>query len=344
MPMLVRAAAMLALALLSACGNARDGGPAGELPSAMVDCVAAKQGYELRFPEDWFTNDAGIAEPCRFFHPEPFTVDAGTEAAGIAVSVRLNPMSADQVTPSSDGPSAAETVERRATTVSGRAAVRLVTVATEGALRPEGARAVSWFVDASNGTVVATTSEAASAGRFQENVDVLDAMVHSLRLFQPQDCSAAQSAPDPVPQPDLPELVSEIRMQIIQAASACDYSRLAELALAGDSTFSFSFGGGEEPADFWRAAEGSGEAPLRLLVELLDGPFGTRSVDGVTQYLWPSAYAYERWDDVPQVARDHVADVYDEETLARFEQFGSYLGHRVGITGTGDWVFYIAGD
>ena len=179
----VRVAVTLALALLSSCGNAADGGQTASQPSATVSCVAAEQGYELRFPESWFTNDAGIAEPCRYFHPEPFTVEPGTEVTGIAVSVGLDPVSADEGTPPPGESSAAETIERRATTVAGRAAVRRVTVATGGALRPEGTRAVSWFVDAPNGPLVATTSEAASAGRYEDNVDVLDAMVQSLRLF-----------------------------------------------------------------------------------------------------------------------------------------------------------------
>lgn len=344
MPMIVRVALTLALALLSSCGTVRDGDRPGGLPSTTVACVAGAQGYELRFPETWFTNDADIAESCRFFHPAPFTLEPGTEAAGIAVSVRLNPMSADEVIPPPGGSPADETVERRATTVAGRAAVRRVTLATGRALRPEGTRAVSWFVDAPNGTIVATTSEAASAGRYEDNVDVLDAMVQSLRLFQPRDCSAAQSVPEAMPQAELPEHVSAIRKEIIQAATACDYTRLAELALAGDGTFTFSFGGGEGPAQFWREAEATGQEPLRLLVELFSGPFGTRSVDGGTQYVWPSAHAFETWDDVPPVARDHLRSIYDEETLGRFERFGSYLGHRIGITDSGDWIFYVAGD
>jgi len=335
---------MLALVLLSSCGDAGAGDPTTGRRSPTVGCVAAEQGYELRYPENWFKNDAGIAEPCRFFHPEPFTVEAGTEVAGIAVSARLHPASSEQVTPPPGGSPAARTVERRPTTIDGRAAVRVVTLAAGSALRPEGTRAVTWFVDASNGTFVATTSEAASAGRYEDHVEVLDAMVQSLRLFPPQNCSAAQPATDLTPQAELPEPVSSIRMRIIEAATACDYVKLAELAVAGDGTFTFSFGGGEEPAEFWRAAEATGEAPLRLLVELLDRPFGTRSVEGVTQYLWPSAYADERWDDVPPASRDELRGIYDEEALRRFEELGSYAGHRVGITAGGDWIFYVAGD
>jgi len=268
--------------MLSACGDSGEGGitaptsdaPPTTGPSGTASCVAAERGYELDFPQSWFSNDAGIAEPCRFFHPEPFTVIPRTEAPGLAISVRLNPVSFDEVTPPPEGPSSVEVVERRTTTINGRSSVRVETLATGQALLPRGTRAVSWFVDASDGTLVATTSEAASAGRYQDNVEVLDRMMHSLQILEPESsCSAGRSAPRPTPQPELPEAVSAMRMRIIDAARACDYEKLAELALAGDSTFTYSFGDGGQPAAFWREAEAEGRAPLRSLVEILDGPF-----------------------------------------------------------------------
>ena len=185
MPVLARVTAILALALLSVCGKEGAGDSTTNLPSVTVSCVAAEHGYEVRFPEHWFTDNSGIAEPCRYFHPEPFTVETATEGTGVAVTVRLDGVSAEEVTPPGEESSPARTVERRATTVAGRAAVRVVTVTDGAAVRPEGTRAVSWFVDGPNGTIVATTSEAAAAGRYEDNVNVLDAMVQSLRVFEP---------------------------------------------------------------------------------------------------------------------------------------------------------------
>lgn len=63
-----------------------------------------------------------------------------------------------------------------------------------------------------------------------------------------------------------------------------------------------------------------------------------------TQYVWPSAYAYERWDDVPSAEREDLGRLYGDEDLLRFDQFGSYLGERVGITEGGDWTFFVGGD
>ena len=354
---LPRLAAGLVLAgVLTACGDSGERavqaptshpGPttAETAPAGPVRCLAEERGYELEFPESWFANDAGVAEPCRFFHPEPFTLVPGTEAPGLAISVRLNPVSFDQVVPPPEGSSAAEMVERRTTTIDGRSAVRAETVATGQALLPRGTRAVTWFVDASDGTLVATTSEAASAGRYEDNVEVLDGMMQSLHVLERESsCSARRLAPGPTPQPEIPEAVSAMRMRIIEAARACDYEKLAELALAGDSAFTYSFGGEGRPAAFWREAEAHGRPVLRSLVEILDGPFATRSVDGTTQYLWPSAYGVERLENVPPAAREELRRIYGEEELRRFERFGSYVGDRVGITGSGDWTFFVGGD
>ncbi len=202
-----------------------------------------------------------------------------------------------------------------------------------------------WFVDAGDGTLVATTSEAAAAGRYEDNVKVLDAMMRSLHLSERKStCSTGRPAPAPTRRPELPEAVSATRMAIIEAARACDYDKLAQLARAGDSPFTYSFGGGGRPAAFWREAEAAGQAPLRMLVELLDGPAAIREAGGTTQYLWPAAYAFERWEDVPASAREDLRRMYGDDDLRRFEQFGSYVGHRVGITENGDWIFFVGGD
>lgn len=344
----------LVLALgLGACGDSGDDGseppsePAGDttiLPVQTESCEAPEGGYRLEYPTGWFTNDAGIAEPCRFFHPEPFTLRPHTEATGIAISVRLNPVAFDEVVPRREAPMGNEVLERRSTTVDGRQAVRTEMRVKAGGLLPDGTDVVSWFVDAGQGTLVATTSEAAAAGRYEDNVQVLDGMMKSLRLSDLKpDCSADRS-PGPVSQSDLPEAVSTMRMAIIDAARACDYEKLAALALAGDSSFTYSFGGDGSPAAFWRQAEAAGQAPLRTLVELLDGPPATRDTAGTTQYLWPVAYAFERWDDVPPSARQELRRIYGDDDLRRFQQFGSYVGHRVGITESGDWIFFVGGD
>ncbi len=347
------APALVFAVLLSACGDRGDGpataptatGPGSTGSQGTTACVAPERGYRLEFPDSWFTNDSGQSEPCRFFHPEPFSLAPRTEATGVAISVRVNPLPFDQVTPAPGGATASDVLDRRTTTLDGRPALRVETRATGEALLPAGVRGVSWYVDLSPGTLVATTSEAAAAGRHADNVDVLDEMMQSLRVLERSaTCSAGRSSPAPTPQPALPAPVSDTRTAIVDAARKCDYEALARLALGGETDFTYSFGERGQPAAFWKAAESGGRPVMRSLVEVLDTPFDTRNVDGTTQYIWPSAYGFERWEDVPAADREALQQLYGEEDLRRFAQFGAYTGHRVGITENGDWVFFVAGD
>jgi len=336
---------LLLAALLSGCGEGD--GPAPPTTAGApgtTSCEAPERGYRLLFPDTWFVNDPAQAEPCRFFHPEPFSLPEATEATGIAVTVQLNPLPFDQVVLPPEGSRASEVLHRRTTAVDGRRAVRVETRSTGEALARRGVRGVTWFVEASPGTLVATTSEAAAAGRFRDNVGVLDDMVGSLTLLERSACSAARSPNAPAPQPALPPPVAAMRTAVVEAAKQCDYEALARLALDGGSGFSYSFGEQGQPAAFWEAAESGGRPVMRSLVEVLDAPFATRTVEGTTQYLWPSAYGFERWGDVAVADREALRRLYGEEELRRFAGFGSYVGHRVGITESGDWIFFVAGD
>lgn len=118
---------------------------------------------------------------------------------------------------------------------------------------------------------------------------------------------------------------------------------MADLGAAGGQ-FTYSFGLEGAPAQYWQEQEARGEPVLRRLVEVLDLPFATRPVDGSVQYVWPSAFAYERWDEVPADVVASLRRVFSGDELRQFEQFGSYVGYRVGITDGGDWLFFVAGD
>ncbi|MDQ4098319.1 MAG: hypothetical protein M3144_10690, partial [Actinomycetota bacterium] len=241
---------------------------------------------------------------------------------------------------------ASKLLDRREAPVAGNRAVRVETAATGAALLPEGTRGVRYYVDFGPRTLVATTLETAEAGTFRSNTEVLDRMLATLTELDAGDisCSAARLPATVSPAPELPGPVAATRNAILHAAAACDYKALAELALAGEGPFTYSFGDRGAPAEFWQHAEARGEDALATLVELLSLPFATRATDGTMQYLWPSAYAYERWADVPAAHREALRRLYDEDDLRRFQEFGTYSGHRVGITEAGDWLFFVGGD
>lgn len=158
-------------------------------------------------------------------------------------------------------------------------------------------------------------------------------------------CSAAGLDPDVEPQPGLPQAVADIRQQIVTAAVACDYEALE--ALAADGELTYSFGDDGDPSSFWRRREaerGGDLGPLGFLAGILDRPHGVEEHDGTVRYVWPSAFSYPTWSDVPEADRAALEPLYGDDDLESFARFGAYLGHRVVIEEDGTWTAFVAGD
>lgn len=354
-------AGLLTLALLGTACGAGDTGPSpSPTPTAGPDgtatgtpggvaaqtCRTEVDGYAVDYPGDWHVNDPDEDAPCRWFHPEPFDLPEAQDEVGIAIHLSFAPDGFENLRErTDDGPE--EILDEQERTVAGGPALRLETRITEEALLPEGTRTTQWMVDFGARTMVATTTEAARAGEYGENVEVLDGMMRSLRRVDAhsgeQACSAADLPDVPEPQEGLPEPVAETRREIYEAASACDFERLAELVPDG---FTYTFGGGDDPIGHWRGLE-EAEAPrppMLHLAGLLRRPFATREVQSTTHYVWPSAFAYSTWEEVPEEDRAALKPLYDEEDFADFARFGGYVGYRVGIDEDGRWLYFVAGD
>jgi hypothetical protein len=145
-----------------------------------------------------------------------------------------------------------------------------------------------------------------------------------------------------LPEQDLPAAVAEVRQRVFDAAVACDYDTLEQIANEKGEGFSFSFGGATSAADYWRDAEESGPEPkpMRALATILTLPH-TRNEAG--SYAWPSAYDESPTDADWQALVD--AGLYSAETIEQMKTQGTgYLGYRTAITPDGDWQFFIAGD
>ena len=146
-----------------------------------------------------------------------------------------------------------------------------------------------------------------------------------------------------LPEQELPAAVADVRKRVFDAAVACDYDTLEEIALEQGEGFTFSYGGGTDASEYWRDVEETSTEqpkPMRALAAILTMPF-TRNESG--SYAWPTAYdenpTEEAWRDLV------YAGLYTAEEVEQMqEQNTGYLGYRTAITADGDWQFFIAGD
>ncbi len=155
----------------------------------------------------------------------------------------------------------------------------------------------------------------------------------------PSDCSAT-GVPPPAEQASLPAAVAATRAAIIAAATACDLGGLEAL---GGPDLNTSFGGGGfQNLIEWEA---SGRGELGTLVQLFDMPYAVQEFpDNPIYYVWPAAFDYDTWEEIPQADLEALLGIYTQEELDGISLFGSYAGWRVGITEAGEWKFFIAGD
>jgi hypothetical protein len=144
-----------------------------------------------------------------------------------------------------------------------------------------------------------------------------------------------------LPEQDLPSEVADVRRRVFDAAVACDYETLEQIALEQGEGFTFSYGGGASAAEYWRTLEEAGtDEPMRILATILTLPF-TRNESG--SYAWPTAYQESPSEADWQALVD--AGISTREQVDQMKAQGTgYLGYRTAITADGDWQFFVAGD
>jgi hypothetical protein len=146
-----------------------------------------------------------------------------------------------------------------------------------------------------------------------------------------------------LPEQDLPPAVADVRKRVFDAAVACDYDTLEEIALEKGEGFTFSYGADTDASEYWRSVEeGSAEEPkpMRALATILTMPY-TRNESG--SYAWPTAYSESPTEEAWQALVD--AGLYSAEDVELMKTQGTgYLGYRTAITADGDWQFFVAGD
>jgi hypothetical protein len=190
------------------------------------------------------------------------------------------------------------------------------------------------------------TNDAAAPETVIVTETVVETQTETETIQEPQArCSATGAVGTSLPEQDLPEAVVEVRQRIFDAALACDYETLEQIALEKGEGFTFSYGGDMSAAEFWRAreegdAEEAGPAPMRALATILTMPY-TRNEAG--SYAWPTAYSENPTDEAWEALV--VSGLYTREEVDAMRTGGTgYLGYRTAITPDGDWQFFVAGD
>lgn len=161
---------------------------------------------------------------------------------------------------------------------------------------------------------------------------------------EPETTCSASTVRATLPEQDLPEAVASVRQRIFDAAIACDYETLEEIALEEGEGFTFSYGSGTDASEHWRSVEEAGtERPLPMfaLATILTIPH-SRNETG--SYAWPSAYEETPTDEDWQAVVD--AGLYTQAEVEQMKgpESTGYLGYRTAITPDGDWQFFVAGD
>jgi hypothetical protein len=156
-------------------------------------------------------------------------------------------------------------------------------------------------------------------------------------LYPPTTVAYSDDGSDPR---DLTEPVKDKVTRIAEAAVGCNASGLAALA-ADDITTTFGPGSGREDIASWQPDD----ERFGIIGELFNMTHQvTEMQDGSRLYVWPAAFAYDSWDDIPDAAMDELLRLYTQEELDQISLLGSYGGWRVGITESGEWIFFVAGD
>ena len=145
----------------------------------------------------------------------------------------------------------------------------------------------------------------------------------------------------------LPEPVRRMRDLIVEACRSGDIEKLRPLIGTGDQMTQLSLGDIDgDPIAFLKGLSGDGEGQeiLAIMEEVLSA--GYVHVDAGTPqelYVWPYFFALPL-DKLDAKQRVELFKIVTAGDFDGMKQFGAYIFYRVGITPTGQWMFFVAGD
>ena len=160
----------------------------------------------------------------------------------------------------------------------------------------------------------------------------------------------AQTEPIPEISYDLEALPFSTRRMhqlILEATKSGDIEKLRALIGTGDSQTMLSLGGFDgDPIEYLKKEGGdsNGHEILAILEDILEA--GYVHLDKGTDrelYVWPYFFAYplDKLTDPQMVELFRIVTYGDFQDM---KDFGGYIFYRAGITPSGRWTFFVAGD
>ena len=145
----------------------------------------------------------------------------------------------------------------------------------------------------------------------------------------------------------LPFPTRRMHQLILEATKSGDIEKLRAYIGVGDSMTMLSLGEQEgDPIEFLKkeAGDKEGHEILAILEEVLEA--GYVHLDKGTDrelFVWPYFFAYP----LDKLTAPQMVELFSIVTYGDYQDmkdFGGYIFYRVGITSTGRWTFFVAGD
>ena len=176
----------------------------------------------------------------------------------------------------------------------------------------------------------------------QEQVETTDTETVSSETQQEQEVPEISYDLDALPFP-----TRRMHQLILEATKSGNIEKLRAYIGTGDSQTMLSLGGVEgDPIEFLKSETGDekGHEILAILEEILEA--GYVHIDKGTDqelYVWPYFFAYplDKLTDPQMVELFRIVTYGDFQDM---KDFGGYIFYRAGITPTGRWTFFVAGD
>ena len=128
--------------------------------------------------------------------------------------------------------------------------------------------------------------------------------------------------------------------EIIESNSLYQLARFADAQPGFISNFA-----GASHREHWDLLRRTGFDPILRMEELLDGPYGTRTVGGHTWYIWPELAALDpdelQLERLNFRQRARLEELVGEAGIAEIRQGSGYPGIRMAISTDGRWLYYV---